>query len=262
MGYETLKVKKEGGVAVITLSRPDKLNALNPKMGEELVEVLDEISKDDTVRAVVITGEGRAFCAGGDVREDIAPLSELSPFEFTEYFERMMDAYKKIVKMDKPVIAAVNGYAVGAGLDLMMSCDIRIASEEAKLGQFFVRMGLTPEVGVWLMPRLIGLGRAKLLSFTGDLIDAREAERIGLVEKVVPADKLMEEAMSLARRLAEGPTKAIGVIKRAMHTALWTDVDTALAFVTRMQYQLVHTEDHKEAVRAFIEGRKPEFKGR
>ncbi|HEX59345.1 MAG TPA: enoyl-CoA hydratase/isomerase family protein, partial [Methanomicrobia archaeon] len=154
MGYETLKVKKEGGVAVITLSRPDKLNALNPKMGEELVEVLDEISKDDTVRAVVITGEGRAFCAGGDVREDIAPLSELSPFEFTEYFERMMDAYKKIVKMDKPVIAAVNGYAVGAGLDLMMSCDIRIASEEAKLGQFFVRMGLTPEVGVWLMPRL------------------------------------------------------------------------------------------------------------
>ena len=149
---------------------------------------------------------------------------------------------------------------IGAGLDLAMSCDIRIASEDAKLGQFFVRMGLVPEAGAYMMPRLIGLGRAKLLSFTGDLIDGKEAERIGLVEKAVPADQLMPAALEMAGKFANGP-KCIGIMKKQLNEAMGMTFKTALDYAIRLQYQCVHTEDHKEAVNAFLEKRKPTFKG-
>jgi 2-(1,2-epoxy-1,2-dihydrophenyl)acetyl-CoA isomerase len=165
--------------------------------------------------------------------------------------------------MEKPVIAAINGYTIGAGLDLAMSCDIRIASEEAQFGEFFVRMGLVPEAGVYFMPRLLGIGRAKLLSFTGDLIDAKEAERIGLVEKVVPPDKLITSVKELASKLANRrPIKTVGLIKKAINESLRMDLDSSLDYASRLTYQSVHTEDHREAVNAFLEGRRPVFKGR
>jgi enoyl-CoA hydratase/carnithine racemase len=257
----TIAITKKDGVAVITLNRPEKLNALSPELLEDLIQALDEVAGDEAVRAVIITGAGRAFSAGGDVEKDIAPLREKSPSEFNRYMGQAVVMYKAVMDMEKPVIAAVNGHAIGAGLDLAMVCDIRIAAEDAQLGEFFVKMGLTPEIGIYLMSRLIGLGKAKLLSLTGDLIDAREAERIGLVDKVVPPDRLMSSAEELAGKLAGG-TKAIGIIKRGINESLRMTVDSSLDYVCRLQYQLVHTEDHEEAVTAWLQKRTPVFKGR
>lgn len=248
-------------MGIITLNRPEKLNALSPELIEDLVKALAEVADDEAVRAVMITGAGRSFSAGGDVQKDILPLRDKSPSEFNTYLEKAMKMYKLIMGMEKPVIAAINGHVVGAGLDLVMTCDIRIAAEDAKLGEFFVRMGLILEIGIYFMPRLIGLGKAKLLSFTGDLIDAREAERIGLVDIVVPPDKLISSAEDLTKRLAHGPI-AIGLIKKGFNETLRMDADSALDYVSRIQYQLVHTEDHKEAVASWLEKRPPVFKGR
>jgi len=166
-----------------------------------------------------------------------------------------------ITDMEKPVIAAINGYAIGAGLDLALTCDIRIAAEDAQIGEFFVKMGLIPEAAIYFMPRLIGLGKAKLLCFTGDLIGAREAEQIGLVDKVVPSERLMLSAEELAKRLADGP-KAIGIIKRGLNESLKMTFESTIDYIGRLQYQLVHTEDHAEAVNSWIEKRPPLFKGK
>lgn len=259
--FGTVLVTRKGGVATVTLNRPEKLNALSPELGNDLIEALKDVAGDEAVRAVIITGAGRSFSAGGDVEKDIAPLRELSLSQFNTYFSQGTLFYKLIVDMEKPVIAAINGYALGAGLDLTLACDIRIAAEDAQLGEFFVRMGLTLEAATYFMPRLIGLGKAKLLSFTGDIVDAREAERIGLVDKVVPSDQLMSSAEELAVRLANGP-KAIGIIKKAFNASLGMTFDTCMDYITRLMYQLVHTEDHKEAVSAWLEKRKPVFKGK
>jgi len=258
---KTMILEKKEGLATITLNNPERLNAMSPQQILDLVEVFTEVSEDEAIRAVVITGTGRAFLAGGDVESDIKPLSTMSPSEFNAYMKRADFFYRILGDMEKPVIAAINGFAVGAGLDLAMSCDIRIASEDAKLGQFFVRMGLLPEAGAYMMPRLIGLGRAKLLSFTGDLIDGKEAERIGLVEKAVPADQLMPAALEMAGKFANGP-KCIGIMKKQLNEAMGMTFETALDYAIRLQYQCVHTEDHKEAVNAFLEKRKPTFKGK
>ena len=258
---QTMILEKKEGLATITLNTPERLNAMSPQQILDLVEVCAEIGEDEEIRAVVITGAGKAFLAGGDVETDIKPLSSMSPSEFNTYMKRADYFYRALVDMEKPVIAAINGYAVGAGLDLAMCCDIRIASEDAKMGVFFVKMGLVPESGAYLMPRLIGLGRAKLLSFTGDLIDGKEAERIGLVEKVVPADQLMPTALELANKFVNGPT-CIGMIKKQLNESMGMSFETALDYAIRLQYQCIHTGDHKEAVNAFLEKRKPVFKGR
>jgi len=257
----TVIVTRKDGIAIVTLNRPEKLNAWSPELVEDLIEALEEVAVDDAVRAVIITGAGKSFCAGGDVEKDIATLSKMGPSQFTAYLTRGMLVYTTIIDMEKPVIAAINGYAVGAGLDLSIACDIRIAAEDAKLGEFFVRMGLIPEAAVYLLPRLIGLGKAKLLSFTGELVSAKEAEQMGLVDKVVPADKLMSSAEELAQRLAEGPA-AIGIIKKAINGSLGMNINSSLDYITRLSYQSVHTEDHKEAFTAWLEKRKPVFKGK
>jgi len=253
-------LEKKDNLALITLNTPEKLNAMSPQQILDLVEVFSEVGNDEQIRAVVITGAGRAFLAGGDVENDIKPLVDKTPSGFNAYMKQADVFYRALADMEKPVIAAINGHAVGAGLDIAMSCDIRIASEDAKLGQFFVRMGLVPEAGAYMMPRLIGLGRAKLLSFTGDLIDGKEAERIGLVEMAVPADELMPTAMKMAKKFAKGP-KCIGWIKKQLNESMKTDFETALDYAIRLQYQAVHTSDHKEAVSAFMEKRKPVFTG-
>jgi enoyl-CoA hydratase/carnithine racemase len=259
--FGNVNLTRKDHLGIVTMNRPEKMNALSPELMEDLVKALGEVAEDDSVRAVIITGAGRSFSAGGDVKKDILPLRDKSPTEFNTYIEQAVLMYKLTIEMEKPVIAAINGHALGGGLDLAMACDIRIAAENAKLGEFFVKMGLSPEIGIYLMPRLIGLGKAKLLSFTGDLIDAREAERIGLVDIVVPPDKLMSSAEDLGKRLAEGP-KAIGLIKKGFNESLKMTVDSALDYVSRIQYQLAHTEDHKEAVASWLEKRKPVFKGR
>jgi enoyl-CoA hydratase/carnithine racemase len=254
-------ITRKDRLAIVSLNRPEKLNALSPALVEDLNEALGEVAGDETIRCVIITGAGRSFSAGGDVQKDILPLREKSPSEFNLYLEEAMIMYHRIWNMDKPVIAAINGHAVGAGLDLAQTCDIRIAAEDAKLGEFFVRMGLVPESAIYLMPRLIGPGRAKLLSFTGDLIGAREAERIGLVDMVVAPDKLMTTAEELGKRMANGP-KSISLIKKAFNECSKMTFESTIDYASRLQYQAVHTEDHKEAVASFLEKRPPAFQGR
>lgn len=259
--FETIVVSPEGGVCTITLNRPEILNALSPQMLDELIEALDQAGKDDTIRAVIITGAGKAFSAGGDVKLDVSQVSKMAPFEFRSYMHHRI--VKLIWEMEKPVIAAINGIAVGGAFDIALACDIRFASEKARLSEIFVRMGIISDLGgVYFLPRLVGLGKAKLLTFTGDIIDAQEAERMGIVDKVFPHDELLPATRQLAERLANGPTRAIAMAKIAMHKSLNMDLNTSLDYTTNLQHLLVHTEDHKEAFSAFLEKRKPVFKGK
>lgn len=259
--FESIILKKEDNIWTITLNRPEVLNALSPNLFDEVTLVLDEAKNNETVRVIIITGAGRAFCAGGDVKNDVSKLSTMGPFELRNYIHAYV--IKKIVELEKPVIAAINGIATGGGLDLALACDIRFASEKARFSEIFVKMGIIPDLGgVYFLPRLIGLSKAKLLAFTGDIIDSREAERIGLVDKVFPDDQLMPAVEQLARQLASGPSKTIAMIKVAMNRSLSMDLNSSLDFTTNLQCLLVQTEDHKEAFTAFLEKRKPIFKGR
>ena len=257
----TVKLIQKDNVATIMLNRPDKLNALDPELITDLVTAVGQVAGDESIRSVIVTGAGKSFSAGGDVEKDIAPLRKKGPSEFHKYMSQAVVLYKGIMEMEKPVIAAINGFAVGAGLDLALSCDIRIAADDAKMGEFFVKMGITPEVGIYLLPRLVGLGWAKLISFTGDIIDAPQAEKIGLVEKVAPSNELVSTAEKLASRLANGPV-AIGAIKTALNESLRMSLESSLDYISRLQYQLFHTEDHKEAVTSWLEKRKPVFVGK
>jgi len=258
---KNLIISREERVAVVTLNRPGKTNALSPEMTEEITRAFHEIAADDSVGAAVLTGAGKSFSAGGDLKMDIESLSQMSPKEFDDFFQLVDDMLMSIMEMEKPVIAAINGYAIAGGMELAMACDIRFAAEDAQLGALFVRMGLAPELGIYLLPRLVGLGMAKLIAFTGDFIAADEAHRLGLVERIVPPDKLIESACKLANRLGNGP-RAIGLIKRAMNDTQNMDLHSSLTYARRLTYQLAHTEDHQEAITAFLEQRKPDFKGR
>lgn len=261
--FETILLFKEASIATITLNRPAALNAISPQLMAELYQAVDDVAKDESIRAVVITGAGRAFCAGGDVSLDVVEVGKMTPFEYRNYIERLVKAIKSIVEIEKPVIAAVNGVAVGGGFDLAMACDIRIASENARFGEAYVRMGLVPELGgIYFLPRLVGLGWAKLLTFTGDLIDARQAEQIGLVEKVVPAVDFEASVKSLAEKLASGPTRTIGMAKIAINKSFHMDLETSLDYAQGLAFMLLQTEDYKEGYKAFLEKRAPVYKGR
>jgi 2-(1,2-epoxy-1,2-dihydrophenyl)acetyl-CoA isomerase len=254
--------KEEGGVAWITMNRPEVLNAWDPELIHSLVGRLSDVGQDEEVRAVVITGAGKAFSTGGDIKVQKQFLDQ----PLTARLERatmVQGITRHITSMEKPVIAAVNGAAVGAACDMALACDIRIASENASFGEVFIRRGLIPDMGgMFFLPRLVGLAKAKELIFSGDIIDAWEAERIGLVNKVVPADKLETETMELARRLASGPTKAIGLAKRVINKSLSTDLETSLDYALQALTICYYTEDHAEATRAFWEKREPQFNGR
>jgi len=250
----------DDGIATITLNRPDKSNAMSPELMDDLANILQAVARDNNVRAVVITGTGRSFSAGGDIKKDIEPLGTMTPQQFDDFFHMVDTMYLSVLDMEKPVIAAINGYAVAGGLELALCCDIRIAADDAHLGAIFVRMGLCPEVGLYLMPRLIGLGRSKLLAMTGNIIDAKEAERIGLVDMVVPADSLLTSALSLASKLAHGP-RAIGLIKKAINDAMTMELRAFMTYSKRLTYELAHTADHKEALEAFLMKRPPNFRG-
>lgn len=260
MAYEAILYEVRDEVGVITLNRPDALNAITGTMLDELRDVLERAERDEAIRTLVLTGAGRAFCAGQDVRV----LAEGKPEELAALLrDKYPPVLMKLHHIEKPIIAAINGAAVGSGCNLALACDLRIASERASLGEVFVRIGAGPDTGCsYFMPRLVGLAKAAELIFTGKVLDAKEAERLGLVNRVVPQDKLVEETMGLAAQLARGATRAIGLAKLALHQGFELDLEGVLDLEAKLQSQLVRTEDFQEGVRAFFDKRQPTFKGR
>ena len=264
MEFEGLELEKSEGIAVLTLNRPAKLNAITVEMGAVgLSKLLREIQEDDDIRVLVITGAGRGFCAGADV-STLASLTQLaSKLKRQEKLQAVGAFALQLYDLDKPVIAAINGVAAGAGVSIALLSDIRIASENARFGMVFVDRGLIPDCGAtFLMPRLLGTGKSFELMYTGDIIDAKEAKRIGLVDKVVPHDRLMDETMSLAKRLAKAPPLTLAQIRRAVHSGLLNNLEQQLYFESYAQNFLFGTEDFREGVSSFLEKREPQFKGR
>jgi enoyl-CoA hydratase/carnithine racemase len=263
MHYHTLLYEKAGNISTLILNRPDKLNALNLELFDELLVALRAINEDDEVRALILTGAGRAFCAGAD----LGMIQGLGKENFMPAFRRLIQKVQAVTNaiegLDKPVIGAINGATIGGGLDIAIACDIRLASETAVFGEAFIRLGLVPDMGAtFRLPRLVGIARAKEIILTGDTLSAVEAEKIGLVNKVLPANQLMEEAKKWAAKLAAGPPLAIKAAKQLINNAASTDLHSALADEMLAQCQLITTQDHQEGVKAFLEKRTPHFQGR
>ena len=264
MGYETVLYESGGGVATVTLNRPDALNALNSTLVEELQKALAEAAGDPEVRCVVITGAGRGFCAGADLAqlEDAYKAGE-PPALGDMLRARYHPVILPIVSMEKPVVASVNGVAAGAGASLALACDFRIASDKAKFFQAFVKVGLVPDSGsTYFLPRLVGTAKAAELAMLGEIVGAEEALRIGMVTKVVPADDLEKETRAFADRLASGPTRSYALTKKALRFGAVQDLESALEYEADLQNQIALTADHLEGVKAFMEKREPRFEGR
>ncbi|HEV2119725.1 MAG TPA: enoyl-CoA hydratase-related protein [Candidatus Bathyarchaeia archaeon] len=264
MTPETLIVKEHDHIRKITFNRPSALNAINDKMGEELLTTLKEAEKNETVRCLLITGAGRAFSAG----EDVSSLKErYGAGEHPSLGDHLRKKYHPIItrirSIEKPIIARLNGIAAGSGASIALACDIRIASEEAGLKQAFIGMGLVPDSGSsYFLTRMIGPGRALELIMTGRTIPAKEAEQLGLIHKVVPAADLDKHTDELAHRLATGPTKAIGLSKRIVNRAASLELPEVLEYEAYNQDIAGKTSDHIEAVKSFLEKRPPKFSGK
>ena len=264
MGYETIIVEKKNQIARITLNRPSALNALNDQMGEEFYVALKEAEKDPETRCLVVTGSGRAFSAG----EDVSGLKERYVGGTHESLgDHLRKKYHPIIlrmrSMEKPIIARINGIAAGSGASIALACDIRIASEEAGLKQAFIGVGLVPDSGSsYFLTRTLGPGRALELIMTGRTVGAKEAETLGLVNKTVQATELDKTVDEMATKLANGPTKALGLSKRVVNQASRLDLHDALEYEAQNQDIAGKTQDHLEATRAFLEKRQPKFVGK
>jgi enoyl-CoA hydratase/carnithine racemase len=258
MSFATLRLEVRDAVATVTLDRPDARNAIDDAMRRELAELVPRL-EDPAVRVVIFTGAGEAFSAGGSIDHF---ERDWNPSEFRLHSRRLSTVYDDLEDLEKPVIAAMNGAATGAGLQLALACDIRLAARGARLGYLEHRLGLIPSHGgATRLVKLIGLSRAKELYFAGDLVDAEEAHRIGLVHAVVPADGLLDEARRRALELAQRAPAALGLAKRLLNAAADADVRTGQALEALAQSVAVRTQDHREGVRAFREKRPPRFRG-
>ena len=264
MAFEFVLYEVKGGVATITINRPERFNALNAALRQELLDAIGLSEERNDVRAVVITGAGRSFCPGGDVKalKDAVDAEATNPLS-----QRLAPIRDKIVlairNSGKPFIAAVNGPAAGGGMNLALACDIRIASTAAKFGQSFVRRGMHPDWGgTYFLPRLVGLAKACELIWSGKAVDADEALSLGIVSQVVEPNDLMPTVLEMASEFAAGPPVAIRLAKRAIYRAMETGLREALEFETYAQNICLETDDFKEGVRAFVEKREPTFSGR
>lgn len=257
MDFKHLILEKENSIATLRINRPDALNALNSEVLVELSQAVDLVDGDPDIHVLVLTGQGKSFVAGADIAE----MKDLGPEEARAFASRGLSAFRKLEQMEKPVIAAVNGYALGGGCELAMSCDIRIASSKAKFGQPEVGLGITPGFGgTNRLSRLVGPGKAKELIYTGSVVDAKEAMRIGLVNTVAEPEELMVTAMKMAKKIAANGQLAVRYSKQAINRSLETDIDTGLEIERSLFGLCFSTEDQKEGMEAFGEKRKPEFK--
>jgi enoyl-CoA hydratase/carnithine racemase len=263
MHYKCLIYEEEEGIATLTMNRPERLNALGDTLRDDLHHAIVHASDDPAVRVIILTGAGRGFCSGGDVKamHDAKERDQGRPL-----FEKVAPGRDKTIlamrDAPKPLIAAVNGPAAGAGMNLALACDMRIAATTAKFGETFVKRGLHVDWGgTYFLPRLVGMAKACELIFTGDLIDAEEALAMGLVSNVVPPEELMPTVRQLARKIALGPPLAIRLAKRALYRSQDSDLRSALEFETYAQNICSETEDAREGIRAFVEKRSPRFTG-
>ena len=253
----------ENGVVILTLNRPERLNALSPAMTAGLKDALERLATDPDVGAIVIAGAGRGWCAGGDVKTMEARGRDQNFEDRVEGLRRAHQLPLLMRRHPKIIIGMINGPVAGAGLGLALACDLRIAGNSARFGTAFARIGYSGDYGgSWSLTRLVGTAKARELYLTADVIDADEAGRLGIVNRVVADDALQAETMALARRLADGPRVALGYIKRNLFAAETEDFQTVLDLEAAHQARCALTEDHKEAVAAFVEKRRPVFKGR
>lgn len=264
MSFQDITYTREGRVGLITLNRPAVLNAVRSETWQELAAVLGEIKEDDSIRCAVITGTGRAFCAGQDLRELGALVGqEIDYYAVRQSIQRVQEVGRLMVNLPIPLIAAVNGHAIGAGAELAVACDIRYASEKATFEFAEVNVGLFETNGVtWLLPRLIGLGRAKELMLTGRRIDAHEAYRIGLVTKVCSPEALLPEAMQTAKKIASNAPVSVRFVKSCLNKSGEISFAEALIYETDAVMTCSYTEDVREGAMAFLESRQPHFKGK
>ena len=267
MDFEQIIYGKSEGIATITLNRPERMNAFTNQMIEEWYRALLDANADEDVRVIIVTGAGRGFCAGADLAG--GRLGELMNQERTPVQNRnfLRDSVQRVPRLvsllEKPYIAAVNGAAAGAGMDMASMCDIRFAADTARFGMTYVRIGIIPgDGGCYYLPRIVGTARALDLIWTGRIMDAQEALAMGYVSAVLPADKLMDHVREYAATLAKGPGVAIGIAKRLVYRSWEVDADTALELAQQAMYICQSTEDSKEGPRAFAEKREPQFKGR
>lgn len=257
MNFENLLFEKKDNIAIVSINRPSSMNSLNSKVLDELDILFDEIDRDPEVYVVILTGIGKAFVAGADIPE----MKDKTPSEAKQFANKGISLFRKIELMKKPVIAAVNGFALGGGCELAMCCDIRIGSNKAKFGQPEVGLGITPGFGgTQRLPRLVGEGRAKEIILTCDIIDSEEAYRIGLLNKVVEAHELMDKALEMASKIASKGQIAVRYSKMSINRGIETNLDSAMEIEEDLFALCFSTEDQKEGMKAFLEKRKANYK--